>query len=78
MSFGIEMGTVTGMLEVFLAKFRILNLDTARRGSVEEGETMTLSVSWMARITNGKPSRDTFQGEMTAILAFGYFWRSPT
>ena len=43
MSFGIEMGTVSGMLEVFLAKFRILNLDTARCGSVEEGEAMTLA-----------------------------------
>ena len=43
MSFGIEMGTVPGMLEVFLAKFRILNLDTARCGSVEEGEAMTLA-----------------------------------
>ena len=43
MSLGIEMGMIRGMLEITFAKFRILDLDTARRGSIEEGEAMPLT-----------------------------------
>ena len=43
MTLGIEVGSIGVMLEVFSTKILILDLDAARRGSVEEGETMTLA-----------------------------------
>jgi len=78
MSFGIEMGTVPGMLEVFLTEFGILNLDTARCGSVEEGEAMTLAGLLNGTNYNGKaftrqvPWRNDGNLGMRILLAKSY------